>query len=244
MRLTPRCMNLLRLLAAARWLTTRQIHRRFFARRTVDAARKRLRKLAAARYLVAHREGRMHQALYAVGREGRRVLEAESSIAVALERRPPTQREHFLAVNDVRIAAELAGDLSYFFAYWELPGLGWKHPLIPDAVFSLAGRTYALEFDRGGEGIGYFMRTKIAAYDRGLDGFPVDALLIVADREPRLRSLREAIGGKRAAVFATVEDIRRNGLKGVLTGSPREERGSETQVIASEGIAGAGSPAS
>jgi hypothetical protein len=208
-------MNLLRLLAAARWLTTRQIHHRFFAERTMDAARKRLRKLAAHGYLAMVREGRMDQALFTLGREGKRILETGSQAAVALARRPPTQREHFFAVNDVRIAAELAGPLSYFFAYWELPGIGWRHPLIPDAVFSLADRTFALEFDRGVEGVRFFIRSKIATYRRGLDGLPLAAVLVVTDREPRMVSLAKAIGdtGGRM-VYSTLDAIQAKGILG------------------------------
>ena len=137
------------------------------------------------------RKGRMDEALFTLGRAGKRVLEAALVMPVPLERRPPTQREHFLAVNDVRIAAELAGSLSYFFAYWELPGLGWRHSLIPDAVFRMADRTFAVEFDRGVEGIQFFIRTKIAAYGRGLDGLPLTAILIVTDRDARMASLAE-----------------------------------------------------
>jgi hypothetical protein len=208
-------MNLLRLLSAARWLTTRQIHCRFFPNATMDAARKRLRKLTAGNYLVMLREGRMNQALFTLGRGGKRALETASSTAVALERRPPTQREHFFAVNDMRIAAELAGSLSYFFAYWELPGLGWRHPLIPDAVFSLANRTFAVEFDRGVEGVQFFIRTKIAAYRRGLDGLPIAAVLVVTDREPRWASLAMAIGDSGGRMlFSTLDAVREKGLLG------------------------------
>lgn len=215
MKLTPRCMNLLRLLAAARWLTTRQIHSRFFPGATMDAARKRLRKLAAGDYLLMVREGRMNQALFTLGRAGKRVLETASAVPVALERRPPAQREHYLAVNDLRIAAELAGSLAYFFAYWELPGLGWRHPLIPDAVFSMAGRTFALEFDRGVEGVQFFVRTKIATYRRGFDGLPLAAVLVVTDREPRMASLATAIGDtKGRLLFSTLDAVREKGLLG------------------------------
>jgi len=157
----------------------------------------------------------MNQALFTLGRSGKRALETASSTAVALERRPPTQREHFLAVNDVRIAAELAGSLSYFFAYWELPGLGWRHPLIPDAVFSLADRTFALEFDRGVEGVQFFIRTKISAYRRGLDGLPLAAVLVVTDREPRWASLAKAIGDSGGRMlFSTLDAVRDKGLLG------------------------------
>ncbi len=215
MKLTPRCINLLRLLSSARWLTTRQIHSRFFAGATPDAARKRLRKLTAGEYLVMVREGRMNQALFTLGRAGKRVLEAARVTSPALERRPPAQREHFLAVNDVRIAAELAGSLSYFFAYWELPGLGWRHSLIPDAVFRIGDRTFAVEFDRGVEGIQFFIRTKIAAYRRGLDGLPLTAVLIVTDRDARMASLAKAIGEtKGRMLFSTLDAVRVHGLLG------------------------------
>jgi hypothetical protein len=213
MKLTPRCINLLRLLSTSRWLTTGQIHRRFFAGATPDAARKRLRKLTAGEYLVMVREGRMTQALFTLGRAGKRILETARAAPVELERRPPTQREHFLAVNDVRIAAELAGSLSHFFAYWELPRLGWRHALIPDAVFRVGERSFAVEFDRGMEGIQYFIRTKVTAYQRGLDGLPLTAILTVTDREARMASLAEAIGDtKGRMLFSTLDAVRAHGL--------------------------------
>lgn len=215
MILTPRCVNLLRLLSAARWLTTGQIHYRFFSGASPDAARKRLRKLTEGEYLTMVREGRMNQALFTLGRAGKRVLETATARPVTLERKPPTHREHFLAVNDVRIAAELAGSLSYFFAYWELPGLGWRHSLIPDAVFKMAERTFALEFDRGVEGIQFFIRTKITAYQRGLDGLPLTAILVVTDRDARMVSLATAIGNTKGRVlFSTIGAVRGQGLLG------------------------------
>jgi hypothetical protein len=215
MKLTPRCINLLRLLSGARWLTTRQIHGRFFREASMDAARKRLRKLTAGEYLVMVREGRMDEALFTLGRGGKRILETARVTPGPLERKPPTQREHFLAVNDVRIAAELAGSLSYFFAYWELPGLGWRHSLIPDAVFRIADRTFAVEFDRGVEGIQFFIRTKVAAYGRGLDGLPLTAILVVTDRDARMVSLAKAIGEtKGRMLFSTLDAVRALGLLG------------------------------
>jgi hypothetical protein len=215
MKLTPRCINLLRLLSAARWLTTRQIHCRFFPDATMDAARKRLRKLTAGEYLVMVRESRMDEALFTIGCAGKRVLETACATPGKLERRPPAQREHFPAVNDVRIAAELAGSLSYFFAYWELPGLGWKHSLIPDAVFTIADRTFAVEFDRGVEGIRFFMQTKVVAYQRGLDGLPLTAMLVVTDREARMASLAKAIGDTDGRIlFSTLDAVRVHGLLG------------------------------
>src|SRR5579884_4389350 len=51
MRLTPRCMDMLKLLSAARWLRTRQLRRRFFAGSSANAAQKRLRALVAGNYV-------------------------------------------------------------------------------------------------------------------------------------------------------------------------------------------------
>jgi Replication-relaxation len=212
MRLTKRCEDLLHLLRAARWLTTSQVHRRFFQEASRDAARKRLRKLTQAEYLVKFREHGMSEALFALGPEGKRMLELGGE-EIILERKPPKQLPHVIGVNDLRIAAELAGPVSYFFSYWELPDLGWRYPVIPDAVFSLRGRTFALEFDRGLEGVRFFMNTKIKFYRRGLEGFPLSAILVVADRKPRMLTLARAIsnaGGQ--FLFSTLEEVKKHGL--------------------------------
>ena len=213
MRLTDRDMEILTLLRPARWLETSQLHRRFFAPATLSAARKRLRRLAAAGCIRKHQGDRMREALFTIGREGARLFERRAGGAVALEKRPPLQRDHFLAVNTIRIAAELCGSLSYFFAYWELPAAGWRHSLIPDAVMSLGGRTFALEIDRGVEGIRFFMRTKIAVYRRGLAGFPLDAVLVVADRKTRMEALARAIDDDQGRfLFSTIDEISQHGL--------------------------------
>jgi hypothetical protein len=169
----------------------------------------------------------MQEALFTLGREGVRVLEKSGSKAIQLERRPPTQLDHFLAVNTIRIAAELCGSLSYFFAYWELPALGWRHVLIPDAVFALGDRTFAVEFDRGVEGVRFFMRTKIAVYRCGLPGFAFAAVLVVVDREARMESLaRAVVDGGGEFLFTTIDAIRDRGLLAPIycrnAGSPAE----------------------
>lgn len=200
-------------LATARWLTTEQIHRRFFKRRSIDAARKRLRKLADVGYLVQVRKDRMSSALFTVGPEGKRLLEREGHDAVALERRVPMQLEHLLGINDLRIAAEETGQLSYFFACWELGSLQWRYPVIPDAIAAFGAETFALEFDRGVEGLQFFTRTKMTVYQKGLAGFPLSAVLVVADRAPRTKALAAAIGRRYGNVlFATLDAIREQGL--------------------------------
>lgn len=216
-RLTPRCMDLLRLLRSARWLSTSQLRTRFFAHATPDAVRKRLRKLTADRFLVMVRQDRMSQALFTLGREGKRTLESVDGEAITLERKPPTHWEHFAGMNDLRIAAEMAGDLSYFFAYFELPGLGWNQAVIPDGIFTLNGRTFAIEFDRGGrgggEGIQFFVRTKIPTYRCGFEGFTISSVLIVTESKVRMESLARAIGAVPGPfLFSTISLIRRDGF--------------------------------
>lgn len=178
----------------------------------MDATRKRLRKLTAAGYLRGVRRDRMSYALFAVGREGKRVLEANGE-TVTLERRIPTQLDHFIGINDLRIAAENTGRLAYFFAYWELPSIRWPHAIIPDGVMALGDRTFALEFDRGAEGLRFFVRTKMKIYGRGLPGFPLSAVLVIADRAPRTAALAAAIGDRYGSTFfGTLDSIRDRGF--------------------------------
>src|SRR5438552_13069327 len=98
MRLTNRCHEILKLLSSARWLRTSQLHRRFFAPASVDAAQKRLHKLVEGRYLARLQPNRMQDALFTLGPEGRRILERAGVAGIILERQPPKQLEHFLGV--------------------------------------------------------------------------------------------------------------------------------------------------
>ena len=227
MRLTKRCLDLFRMLRAARWLTTAQIHRRFFATASLDAARKRLRKLVASGYLARFRANRMSEAMFALAREGKRTLErAGGRVEVHLERRPPKQWEHFVGINDVRVAVELSGSVSYFFACWELPALGWRWAVIPDAVFALRDRTFVVEFDRGSEDIRFFMSTKMATYRRGLDGLPLTAILVVTDSRARFESLAKAIGNEsRPVLYSTIDLVREHGIAARVFYRPPSERG-------------------
>ena len=214
MRLTKRCLKLLKLLQAARWLATSQIHRRFFAHATKNAARKRLRKLTVAGYIRRFQQNHMTEALFTLGPEGKRVLEQRSGETIPLERRPPKQLDHLAGINDVRIAAELAGPPSYFFACWELPGLGWNHPIIPDAVFAVGGKSYVVEFDRGLESVRYFLRNKITFYRQGFTGFPITKVLVVADRKARMESLARSIADERERMlYTTIDLVRKQGIR-------------------------------
>jgi hypothetical protein len=206
-------LEILRLLRDARWLTTNQIHRRFFPQASLSAARRRLRKLANSGYIRKLQESRMQEAIFTLGREGKRLCERNSSGEIALVRQPPKQKEHLLGINDLRIAAELAGELEYFFAAWELPAFGWQHPIIPDALMCLRKQSFAFEFDRGLEGIRYFITTKITVYRSGLPGLPLRALLVVADGRVRMDSLARAAGDEQGGVlFTTIDLVRQHGL--------------------------------
>jgi len=217
MRLTPRCLEILKLLLAARWLTTTQLHRRFFSEATLSATRKRLHKLAKGDYLVKVQPNRMQESFFRLGPAGKRQLEQQGGSNILLHRQPPKQLEHFLGINDVRLAAELSLPLSYFFACWELAAIGWKQPIIPDAIFGVDNHNCALEFDRGQENLRFFARTKLAWYFRGLDGFPVHRLVIVTDRQSRLESLAKAVGLRGTSVRLTRLDlIQKDGLAGPI----------------------------
>jgi len=212
MRLTTRCLDLLRLLRTARWLTTAQIQRRFFPSAAADTVRKRLRKLTADGYLIAVRPDWMSPALFALGPHGKTVLEDDCPEPVILERRPPTHLAHFRGVNDCRIAAELA-DCEYFFAYWELPKIPWRHPLIPDAILSLRDESLAIEYDRGFEGAAFFAKTKLPHYQRGFQDFPCSRVLVITESAVRMRALARVIGaGHVDVLFSTVDLIRSRGL--------------------------------
>jgi len=155
----------------------------------------------------------MMETLFTLGREGKRVLEQVSAGEIRLERQPPQQLAHFAGINDIRIAAELAGSLSYFFACWELPAFGWQHPLIPDALCAFSDRTFAIEYDRGMEGVRFFAETKIALYDHGFDGLPLTAVVVITDGKQRMKNLAQAVNAARQPIlFSTLDVIRTQGL--------------------------------
>lgn len=162
----------------------------------------------------------MHEAVFALGIQGKRTLERNGVEGITLERQPPKQREHMTGINDIRIAAEMAGGLDYFFAAWELPGIGWKLPMVPDAVFQIADRTFAAEYDRGLEGLKYFVGSKIAWYRNGPPDLPLAGVLVMADRDARMRTLATAIGDRDGMFFCvTIDQIRREGLPAAMRGS-------------------------
>lgn len=185
-------------LAAARWLTTGQVQRLFFSQASLDAARKRLRKLACERWLRSYQPHRMAEAVHTPGRKAAVLLD-NKGIHIRLEQRLPKQLEHLIGINEIRIAVESAGiPLLYFFAAWELQRLDWRYPIIPDAVFTLdCGRriTFAVEYDRGSETIEQFAR-KVRVYEHHRRDLKLNVILIVSDAERRLRKLSRYLSNR------------------------------------------------
>ncbi len=190
-RLTDRDLRLLVKCAICRWLTTGQIQRLYFPKATLNAVQKRLRKLSDAGYLRSYREHPTAEAVHALGPKVK-VLVEEKGVEVAVAADVPQQLEHLLGVNEIRIAVETgAVQVAYFFAYWQLSDLGWRHAVIPDAVIAARTperRTFVVEYDRSTETLAKLL-LKLRSYDRGLTGFPIEAVLIVTERARRVELL-------------------------------------------------------
>jgi hypothetical protein len=210
-RITERDVRLLAKLGVCRWLTTTQVKCLYFPEATLNAVQKRLRKLSDAGYVRSHREHLTAEAMHAVGPKGKPLVE-ERGIGVTLSHEVPAQLEHLVGVNDLRVAVEASGmDVAWFFGYWELSDLGWTHPVIPDAVFAVRvpeRRSFVLEYDRSTETIEKLAH-KLRSYDRGLPGFPFEAVVIVAERTRQLDLLSR--------------EMRRDGLTVVLLASTAAE---------------------
>jgi hypothetical protein len=201
MRLTARDAKVLTTGAAARWVTTAQMHAMCFPEVSIEVARRRLRLLRKDGYLFSYRASRMAETLHSLGPRGKEALIKRGwQSAIRLERKPPKNLEHFLGINDIRVAVERSArregiKVEFFFAYWELLQRGWALPLIPDAVcqFARDGKelTVLFEYDRGEESPGYLIRTKFKPYGRGLDGFPFSKVVVVIETRQRLGQLRE-----------------------------------------------------
>jgi hypothetical protein len=183
-RITERDVRLLAACAAAQWLTTGQIRRMFFRDSSLDAVRKRLRKLSESEHLHSSQSNRMAEMLHTVGRSGLTLL-TEKGLEVKSIRKMPDQIEHRIGINDVRIAVESGSwRVHYFFACWELGQFGWSHPVIPDAVFSIQPdqrMTFMAEYDRGTEGR-EMLRRKLRQYERLLvSSYRFNGVIIVAE---------------------------------------------------------------
>jgi hypothetical protein len=190
-RLSERDQRVVLKCAVGKWLTTGQLTRLYFPGVTSDAARKSLRRLADAGYLVSHREHQMAESLHGIGPKGKSVLEAKG-LSAEVVRTPPRQSEHLIGLNDIRVAVETSNlQVAYFFASWEVQALGWLHPIVPDAVLGLRlpdRQTFFLEYDRGSETLATLIK-KLRCYEEGLSGIHFRAVLVIAESAPRLELL-------------------------------------------------------
>jgi hypothetical protein len=175
-RIMERDIQILELLAATGWLSTRQIQYALFPDAIMKVVNKRMRKLTEARYLEKVRLSRTDQNLYRLGSEGRKVVAGETNFpeaGIVLMRKPPRELDHFMAINDLRLFFEKeirkrGGEMKFFFADLELKKRGEQSPIIPDAImrFVLDGRDYrfAIEYDNGTETSRYFASQKVRKY--------------------------------------------------------------------------------
>src|SRR5439155_5120408 len=200
MRLSVRDRKLLAKLAAARWLSTRQVAALLFSNVSLEMARRRLRLLCENRYVFSYQHNQMAEALHRLDAKGREFLKERGwEYAVKLERMPPKNLEHFLGINDIRVAVERSArsdgmTIGFFYACWELQQRGWAYALIPDAACHIerqgSSATVLFEYDRGQESPEYVARTKFVPYARGLDGFPVSLVATVSETPERSEQLR------------------------------------------------------
>ena len=216
-RLTDRDVRMLAKCAVCRWLMTAQIHKLYFPDATLNAVQKRLRKLSDAGYLRSHQEHRTSEAVHAIGPKSKPVVE-DKGIEATLGEEVTRQLEHLLGVNQIRIAVETSPvRTAFFFGYFQLANLGWKYPVIPDAVFAVKDhdrRTFLVEYDRGTETLEKLL-VKLQRYDGGLPGFPFEAVLIITERSRRLELLSRELRQKNltvAVLASTVDEVNAAGI--------------------------------
>lgn len=206
LRCTERDKKLIVKCGLCRWLTTTQIGRLYFPGATANAVQKRLRKLVEAGYLRSYREGLLSEALHAPGPKAKAVFE-EKSLEYVGASEIPRQVAHLVGVNDIRIAVETSpAPVAYFFAHWQVGGLGWPHPVIPDAVFGLLAphrRNFAVEYDRGTESVG-ILAAKLRTYQEGLPGFAFEAVVIITERDRRMDSVRREVRKRNVSLSVLV----------------------------------------
>jgi hypothetical protein len=132
--LTLRDKELFRLLVRARWLSSSQVAKGFFPDVSMNAVQKRLRRLVDGDFLRSVRLSRTEENYVALARLGREATQSD----VHLERRLPSQIEHFSYVNDVRLwIAALDIPPTSFFAEWEYRPFATQDAVVPDAVVTV-----------------------------------------------------------------------------------------------------------
>jgi len=193
-RLTDRDRRLIAKCAAAQCLTTGQVRTLFFPQATPDAVRKRLRKLAEAGYLVSQQPREFLETVHAVAHSGLAMVSEKPSRNA--RKQIPEHLEHVVGINDIRVAVESGVvKVVFFFAHWELVGLGWPYPVVPDAVFSVIldrTATFMVEYDRGTE-VRTVVADKLERYAGIPAAFPFDAVLLLSPEERACQALCRAL---------------------------------------------------
>jgi hypothetical protein len=216
-KLTTRDKRILGKCADSQWLTTNQIHALFFRDKTLDAVRKRLRKLVEANYLKAVQTRYFIDSFHTLDDAGIKLVRLTRP-GIQLHRTVPEHLEHLTAINDVRIAVESSDiKLRFFYAHWELQTLGWKYPVIPDAAFSVVTdrtSTCMVEIDRGTE-LNRDIQKKFEGYATVALTFPFDAVILLT-LTPKGRSRSEQLWAKTEKPFAillgTHQDMQKDGM--------------------------------
>jgi hypothetical protein len=215
--LTCRDQALLEIVAAAGFLTTRQVHQQFFRASSVNACQKRLRKLAASGHLAALRLSRTEQQLWRLGRAGIRTLTGMGRTGLVVPKRAPANLSHTAAINDLRLWFREQSMETLFFAEWELKRHGWQR-VIPDGIVvcespSQGSVALAIEVDLATENPEAFARMKLHNYQSKLP-IAVARTLVLVPHWRRLKTLvRHLFARPGAHLFALAE------LPTVLTGT-------------------------
>jgi len=174
MRLQERDKAIRKYLRTAKWLTTEQVGRKFFPDRSLDAVRKRMRKLISAKYLKSLQPNPMHEKLFAL---------PETATYKNLQ--------HLTMVNWLRILAEKE-QCDFFYAYWEFGDFEWIYPVIPDGISKINGTIYLLEVDSGTESLKQ-LKTKFRNYESFDFAYQ---LIVIADevsRQEKIKKLTESL---------------------------------------------------
>jgi hypothetical protein len=209
-KLTFRDRELLEVVAAAGFLTTRQVHRQFFRASSLNACQKRLRKLATSGHLAALRLSRTEQQLWRLGRAGIRTLTDVGRTGLVVPKRAPANLSHTAAINDLRLWVREQSAEAQFFAEWELQRHGWHH-VIPDAMVvckspSQRSVALAIEVDLATENPGAFARMKLHNYESKLPT-PVARTLVLVPHWRRLKTLVRHLYGQRGAHFFAFAEL-------------------------------------
>lgn len=237
-KLSPRDLFVITKCGVGKWLSTSQLQKLCFGEVTPDAVRKSLRRLAEAGYLVSIRQDRMSEAFHGLGRKGKELL-ASRGLEREAVRRLPEQLEHLAGINDLRVAVEGQPErVAYFFAAWELAGIGWPYPVLPDAVCGLklpVRKTFVFEYDRGTEPLAE-LRRKLRMY-AGLRNIRLVAVVVIVDTPKRTESLTGRLGGFRdqALLVTDVAQICTQGVYGPIFHEVRPNAATAARSLADVG---------